>query len=307
MNTLKTKTDGNYAKLSINKSLLKEYNTSDCSRTVYMNDGDEFQIQLFNPETTEIAAEITIDNESLTRMIVLSPGERMWLERYTDSPNKFKFRVYKVDGDSKVVEKAIQHNGDVVIKFYRKRNAPKIVHYYSQPDYIYVDHTPNVYWWNNTLTASNGINTNYSVSASSAKGNTRSMNAATMDSVELCNYCCDMTGLTGCANYQSSAATLSCSDAYDASSCNTSSLSFAEPENTIETGRVGKGSHSDQEFEDVNMDFDYWSFRTETFKILPVSRKPYTATDARKLYCPNCGRKLNTKFKFCPYCGEKID
>ena len=74
MNTLKTKSvnDGNLSKLAVGKSLLKEYKTSECTRTVYLNDGDEFQIQLFNPETTEIGAEIFIDNEPLSNIIILS-------------------------------------------------------------------------------------------------------------------------------------------------------------------------------------------------------------------------------------------
>ena len=129
----------NYAKIAKNKSLLKEYSTSESSRTVYLNDGDEFQIQLFNPETTEIGAKIYIDNEPLSNIIILNPGERMWLERYTDKAKKFKFRVYTVDGDSKEVERAISHNGEIKIEFYRKQK-PIEVHTYHSPTYIYYDH-----------------------------------------------------------------------------------------------------------------------------------------------------------------------
>ena len=45
----------------------------------------------------------------------------------------------------------------------------------------------------------------------------------------------------------------------------------------------------------------------EEIKILPMSEKPYTASDLQKIYCCECGRKLNTKYKFCPYCGTKIE
>ena len=45
------------AKVAVNKSLLKEYNNSEQSeRVVYLNNGDDFQIQLFNPERTTICA-----------------------------------------------------------------------------------------------------------------------------------------------------------------------------------------------------------------------------------------------------------
>lgn len=63
----------NYAKIAKNKSLLKEYD----NRTVYLKDGDEFQIQLFNPEIEEIAARITIDGIQLSNDIVIRPGERI--------------------------------------------------------------------------------------------------------------------------------------------------------------------------------------------------------------------------------------
>ena len=75
---------------------------------------------------------------------------------------------------------------------------------------------------------------------------------------------------------------------------------------TIETGRIEKGSHSNQEFENVFIDFEYCSFAHETIQILPESQKPYTDKDLKKVYCVNCGRKLNTKYKFCPYCGYRI-
>lgn len=61
------------AKIARNKSLLKEYD----NRTVYLKDGDEFQIQLFNPEVEEIAARITIDGIQLSNDIVIRPGERI--------------------------------------------------------------------------------------------------------------------------------------------------------------------------------------------------------------------------------------
>ena len=63
-------------KIARNKSLLKEYAVSD-KRIVYLKNGDEFQIQLFNPETEEIAAKITIDGTPLSNDIVIRPGERI--------------------------------------------------------------------------------------------------------------------------------------------------------------------------------------------------------------------------------------
>ena len=299
MNTLKTKSvnDGNLSKLAVGKSLLKEYKTSECTRTVYLNDGDEFQIQLFNPETTEIGAEIFIDNEPLSNIIILNPGERMWLERYTDKAKKFKFKVYTVDGDSKAVEKAIAHNGEIKIKFYRKQQ-PIVVHTYHSPTYIYKEvnpypWTPQIYYCNSisTCDASNSVNNASDIT--SAKCDYSTLTASCDLGVSSVNYCSAEIGSS--VDAASSARTLSFDETYD-----------ADP-NLIETGRVGEGSYSDQKFQNVDIDLEYSPFRTEEFKILPFSRKPFTANDARKLYCLHCGRKLNTKFKFCPYCGERID
>ena len=74
-----------------------------------------------------------------------------------------------------------------------------------------------------------------------------------------------------------------------------------------ETGRIEAGSTSNQEFDNVNMDFEYFPFVTEKIKILPISQKPFTPNDLHKIYCPECGRKLKSTYKFCPFCGSKID
>jgi hypothetical protein len=108
------------AKIARNKSLLKEY-TVNGKRTVYLKNGDEFQIQLFNPETIEIAARITIEDTTLPHDIILMPGERVWLERFTDKQVKFRYQTYTVEAGNKEVERAISHNGDIKIEFFKKK------------------------------------------------------------------------------------------------------------------------------------------------------------------------------------------
>ena len=41
------------AKIAISKNLIKEYKSSNSERTVYLNDGTEFQIYLKNPYTQD--------------------------------------------------------------------------------------------------------------------------------------------------------------------------------------------------------------------------------------------------------------
>lgn len=129
------------AKLAVSKSLLKEYHTSNSPRTVYMADGTEFQIQLFNPESTEIACRVFINDEELSNMIVLRPGERLWLERYTDKAKKFLFRTYDVCSNNAQVQEAIKNNGVIRVQFYRKKSMHYIPTYYY-PQTIYPQTAP---------------------------------------------------------------------------------------------------------------------------------------------------------------------
>ena len=73
---------------------------------------------------------------------------------------------------------------------------------------------------------------------------------------------------------------------------------------SIETGRVEKGSDSDQKVVTVNKEFEYWAFHTVEYKMLPVSQKINTVDDIQvKVYCTNCGAKLGKGHKFCGQCG----
>jgi hypothetical protein len=74
-----------------------------------------------------------------------------------------------------------------------------------------------------------------------------------------------------------------------------------------ETGRIEEGGYSSQDFEWTHLKSEYTPFNVAHFKILPMSQKPMTANDIKKIYCTNCGRKLNTKYKYCPYCGSRVD
>ena len=53
------------------------------SNTVYLKNGDEFEIELFNPTKNHILAKILLDCKSISNSgIVLKPGQRIFLERY---------------------------------------------------------------------------------------------------------------------------------------------------------------------------------------------------------------------------------
>ena len=76
---------------------------------------------------------------------------------------------------------------------------------------------------------------------------------------------------------------------------------------SIETGRVGEGDVSKQEFQNVYYDFESFAFKTIEYQILPLSQKNVvTASEVRK-YCTGCGVRIKrANWKFCPTCGEKL-
>jgi hypothetical protein len=68
--------------------------------TVYLNDGDEFEIELYNPTQNKVLAKIEMNGNSIGNGIILRPGERVFLERYLDVAKKFLFETYVVNGNN---------------------------------------------------------------------------------------------------------------------------------------------------------------------------------------------------------------
>ena len=264
-------TNNNYAKIAKEKSLLKEFSNSKFSRIVYLNDKDEFQIQIFNPEKHTIGVQISLNDVGMSNMLVLKPGERVWLERYLDTAKKFKFSTYEIDG-SEEAQNATEYNGLVKVSFFKEitkrpdisRHISSQLIYYGSPNYNISTST----WSNADL--------NGSINAT-----------ATMDCCTTALYNCEST--LNDVVYETTSALASFN---------------SKP---IETGRIEEGSNSNQKFEYVNNEFQSYPFRTETIKIMPKSTKPVSVNDLQKIYCCQCGRKLKTKYKYCPYCGAKID
>jgi hypothetical protein len=115
-----TKTGTPCAYITKDKKRLKQF-----GQNVYLKNGDEFELELFNPSQSTILAKIKLDGSYISGGgIVLKPGQRVYLERYLDDPRKFKFETYEVDGDSNEVLDAIAGNGDIVIEFYNEYQPP---------------------------------------------------------------------------------------------------------------------------------------------------------------------------------------
>ena len=102
------------AHITNKKSRLKVYN----GHLVFLNDKDNFEFELHNPKQKSVLVKIKLNGEYIsTGGIVLRPGQRVFLDRFLDSNNKFEFSTYEVD-DTSENRSAIDLNGDVRIEFY---------------------------------------------------------------------------------------------------------------------------------------------------------------------------------------------
>ena len=102
------------ANIAVNRNRLKHYSGD----TVYLKDNTHFEIELYNPKQLKVLAKIQINGQSVSgNGIILRPGERVFLERWIDSPQKFLFETYQVE-DSNESRNAIAKNGKVTVEFY---------------------------------------------------------------------------------------------------------------------------------------------------------------------------------------------
>lgn len=260
------------ALICINKSRLKVYH-KETDPTYYLKKGQEFQIELFNPTSNTVLAKIYLNGAAISQGgLVLRPGERIFLDRYIDVAKKFMFDTYEVS-NTEEVKKAIENNGDFKVEFYNE-STPNYSYfggycttYITQPSTLTIHGTPN-YLYN----TSSGLPI-----AGSANINLTTSNTSSYSTNSFVN----------CSN---SNATLS-----------------VKKDKSIETGRVEKGSNSNQNLEYVNKSFNFFAFHTVEYKLLPTSQKINTSEDINvKRYCTSCGKKSIKTDKFCSQCGNKL-
>jgi hypothetical protein len=257
------------AHVTVNRNRVKNYDSN-----VYLKDGTNFEIELWNPTTSKVLASISIDGKIISEKgIILKPGQRVYLERWIDQAKKFKFSTYSVENsvESKI---AISENGKVVVNFYYET----IKNFYpngssafgsqpfwspSQPYYYTTDgviNTPD-----NNVVYGGTTQNNLFYSNTSLSSNIGSLTTS-----------------------------------------NIGSLSDSTRSKEIETGRAEQGESSDQLFISDTGDFNTWASNIIEWKILPESSKPVEVQKLRS-YCTDCGTRIRANsWKFCPSCGEKL-
>ena len=221
--------------------------------SVYLENEEEFMIELFNPLKKCVLADIRLNGESISETgLMIRPGQREYLDCFVDSRKKFIFKTYSVEDTSESME-AIVDNGMLEIFFYKEETAtfkdwkdryrPRVIREYY-PWYVPYNpypYNPSPFYYNTCFggsTTGNAIGVSTTTTGySSSSGN--------------------VSNLQGDVTYTSN-----CNLSYNASS------------GEIETGRIENGEKSKQKFKEVDMDFEKNYIHHLVYKLLPESRKP---------------------------------
>jgi len=285
------------AMIAVNKSRLKVYNNTGDMPTYYLQKGQEFQIELFNPTTDVIMAKIILNGNPISQGgLVLNPGQRVFLDRYLDIAKKFLFDTYEVS-NSEEVKKAIEKNGDLKVEFYREIIEPKF-----NPNYGSLTINSSISrGWNGNLN-----NTIGGYASSIPNGNAVNVSNTSGHIGSTALYTSSASNTFFDQNANRSIPTLDPMDYTLSLDTPEVNISLKNRSKSIETGRVEQGSVSEQKVVTVDKKFEYWAFYVTEYKMLPVSQKINTVDDIQvKVYCTNCGSKLSKGHKFCGHCGTK--
>jgi hypothetical protein len=239
---------------------------------IYLDDGQEFEIELYNPTTISYLAKIYLNGKSISLSgLVLKPGQRYFLDRFIDEKRKLVFSTYEVENTDEV-KKAIESNGKIKVEFYPEQTPPL---WYGGCTYTYYGGSiPTI---GNNYYTTGGLSNSLNISGTNLvnTGSTTSYSSLT----------------TGNSSYSSSTSSQSVNMSMAAS---------------LETGRVEKGGASDQSFVSENGSYSWMSSYTSEYQIFPRSVKPIEVDEIRA-YCTSCGTRIKKKtWRFCPDCGNGL-
>ena len=251
------------AYITKSKNRLKQF-----GNTVHLENNDEFELELFNPKLSSILIKIKLNGNYIsTSGLMLRPGQRIYLERYIDTNNKFKYTTYDIDGDSIAAKNAITNNGLVEIEVYDEQQVNWCIM------------TTGSY--NNSVTIP--VNNYF-------------MRTSLTDNIGSSGTLC---------NSNSGISSLTTSTGYNKQATPTISGNVNLPK-SIETGRVEMGDSSNQNMSYANGNFNSYTSNIIIWKILPLSQKPVESKDLKK-FCTECGTTIkNNNDNFCSSCGHKL-
>ena len=221
------------------------------SGKVFLEDKEEFEIEIFNPLTVSVLADIKLNGQSISKTgLVVKPGQRVYLDCFIDDKKKFKFSTYEIENSGEALE-ATQNNGVLEVFFY-KEDVITLNNWQRRFDRIIVEkHYPyNPYPWYNPYTIyGSGGGSTFTTNGSNVLGTITTSNVYYSSN----NINCSYTSRVDLPNLN---------------------IAGSLSTNSIETGRVEKGEKSKQKFTEVDIDFEKNYISSTIIQILPESRKP---------------------------------
>ena len=308
---------------------------------VYLNDGDEFQLKVYNPLSERVGFQLKMNGtDTDNSILVVNPGQSVVVERFIGTNRKLKFSTYVVDKNNPTTKQAIKENGKLEVTFWNEfktystgtvtiQNPIWItplytpnVPYYPPTTTPYTPYTnPNYYYCGDIHTSSGNWTTDFGIGLNDT---TRSVGGTSTS-----NYMASDCEIKGDLNITGNL------------SVNGVNMTPNAPK-WDETGRIEKGKKSNQHFSQT--EFVCGSIiKTYCFKLLSFSEKkkevqqpyqsapyqagpfnlqnnPYIIPNANfnntsyvksegREYCPNkrCGYRVRNKnYGWCPMCGTKL-
>lgn len=238
---------------------------------VYLQDKEEFQIELYNPLQQAVLADIKLNGNSISKSgLVLNPGQRFYLDCFIDDRKKFIFNTYEVE-DNDEVQEAIAKNGLLEVFFY-KESVVNLSNWSNRFNRVIIERYypswyPWSYPWGGVYYGTGTFNINstgvFTTNTNNVIGGTTTNSYCSTNSVDLTNLS-------------------SSNSSYFSSNSIPINSSIQTYSSNIETGRIEKGEKSKQKFESVDMDFDNYYIASTIIQLLPESRKPVEVKELKK-------------------------
>ena len=322
--------------ITSNRNELKLYQDN----TVYLNDGDNFELRFFNPLQQKVGVEIMFNGiKKGDAFLVLNPGQDLFLDRFLDEQRKMLFETYVIDGNSKDAVEAIAKNGIITFNFYKEAG------YYNQYNnnnevninYNFPPKPPKPFKYKAPKGKYRGGTSGWSGSSSSnatsgcagpsgAHGvsgisgssgiplggftnfNSTNTNSRIYNSPGVFTSESDMSFVTSSANINySNTSNLNQDFFFPSTSTSNNERGITLDSFSLETGRIEMGDISKQTLKSVNAQFQPTTFHTVTYQILPYSAMNRTIGEVRQ-YCPHCSYRVRkSTWLYCPKCGESLD
>lgn len=234
----------------------------------FLENNETFEIELFNPLTVSVLADIKLNGQSISKTgLIIKPGQRVYLDCFIDDKKKFIFKTYEFDGSQESLD-ATLNNGLLEVFFY-KEDVITLDNWKSRFDTVIVErwypvyyYRPNIWYGTSSpvygsCVTTNGLNNIGSLSSGTITSNTALYSSNSINS----SYTSDLSNLNIGGSLSSNSMPINSS---------------------LETGRIEKGEKSSQKFTEIDMEFEKHYIYSVIVQILPESRKPAEINEVSK-------------------------